>query len=277
MKLIDILVEELPKRGGWPDDSDEMSQSQFDCEIYTESKFLPDFYVGERAEDNGIDNGVTREQYEAALAAKNDGWIEWGGGECPLHHGAIIDAKDRDGYIHHGGVVGESCCIDDIFWRRGVCALEDNEIIAYRLHQPKEVAQTKAEREVDLNTAAEWNGEGLPLVGCECEWQDKNTKQWNPVKVVYASEWVTVIREINKGKGDDLVEIAIENYGDDSRLKFRPIRSEEYRKREEAAQALCDAGGGNGKVDEKTGYGSCWFDVYDAIASGKIPGIKLED
>lgn len=97
-----------------------------------------------------------------------------------------------------------------------------------------------------------WNGEGLPPVGCECEWQDKNTGQWQLVKVVYASEWVTVIREINEEKGDDLVEIAIENYGDDARLKFRSLRTEAERAIDEmvrlsgvsisAAKILYDAG-----------------------------------
>lgn len=100
--------------------------------------------------------------------------------------------------------------------------------------------------------ATGWDGVGLPQIGVECEWQDKNTKQWQPVKVVYASEWVTVIREINEEKDDDLVEIAIENYGDDARLKFRPLRTEAERAIDEmvrlsgvsigAAKILYDAG-----------------------------------
>lgn len=100
--------------------------------------------------------------------------------------------------------------------------------------------------------ATGWDGTGLPPVGVECEWQDKNTGQWQPVKIVYASEWVTVIREINEEKGDDLVEIAIENYGDDARLKFRPLRTEAERAIDEmvclsgvsigAAKILYDAG-----------------------------------
>ncbi|MBE9269767.1 hypothetical protein IRD59_24850 [Klebsiella pneumoniae] len=100
--------------------------------------------------------------------------------------------------------------------------------------------------------ATGWDGVGLPPIGVECEWQDKNTGEWQPVKVVYASEWVTVIREINEEKGDDLVEIAIENYGDDARLKFRPLRTEAERAIDEmvrlsgvsigAAKILYDAG-----------------------------------
>lgn len=100
--------------------------------------------------------------------------------------------------------------------------------------------------------ATGWDGVGLPQIGVKCEWQDKNTGQWQPVKIVYASEWVTVIREINEEKGDDLVEIAVENYGDDARLKFRPLRTEAERAIDEmvrlsgvsigAAKILYDAG-----------------------------------
>lgn len=100
--------------------------------------------------------------------------------------------------------------------------------------------------------ATRWGGVGLPQIGVECEWQDKNTGQWQPVKIVYASEWVTVIREINEEKGNDLVEIALENYGDDARLKFRPLRTEAERAIDEmvrlsgvsigAAKILYDAG-----------------------------------
>lgn len=100
--------------------------------------------------------------------------------------------------------------------------------------------------------ATGWGGVGLPQIGVECEWQDKNTGKWQPVKIVYASEWVTVIREINEEKDDDLVEIAIENYGDDARLKFRPLRTEAERAIDEmvrlsgvsigAAKILYDAG-----------------------------------
>lgn len=177
MKTIDLLVEELPKRGGWPDDSDEMCQSQFDCEIYTNSKLLPDFYVGERAEDNGIDNGVTREQYEAALAAKNEGWIEWGGGECPVEKGTLIDVKWRDGRIDNGIQAKVSHGHESpnkrnaISWRHFGIA---HDIIAYRLHQPQKAEQAKANLSECIGNCAApvWNGEGLPPVGCFCEVED---------------------------------------------------------------------------------------------------------
>lgn len=120
----------------------------------------------------------------------------------------------------------------------------------------------------------EWSGAGIPPVGCECEWQDKNTKQWQPVKVVYSSEWVTVVREINKERGDDLVEVAIENYGDDSRLKFRPLHTEAERKHEAVLESICavlEMVAQDYKREDEAKL------IYEAIAAGKIPGVKLDD
>lgn len=286
MKLIDILVEELPKRGGWPEgvvaitqDSDKAINNYKTVDgletnengtwryssawegfslLASDAPFLASDY------DTAI---ITREQYEAALAAKKEGWIEWGGGECPVEKGTLVDVKLRCGSVTRQRS-GES-----LDWQHDG-KYELGAIIAYRLHQPQQVAQTDAEQEVDLNECigqapvTTWSGEGLPPVGCECEakFRHRNSAEWMYFRCV------AVDCDVAFGwAGKDAVALEWESY------QFRPIRSEEERKREEAAQALCDAGGGNGKVDEKAGYGSCWFDVYDAIAAGKIPGVKLED
>jgi hypothetical protein len=205
---------------------------------------------------------ITREQYEAALAAKNEGWIEWHGGKCPLHHGVIIDAKDRDGYIHYGEVVGKSCYIDDIFWRRCACACEDNEIIAYRLHHPQEAEQIKADDEDDLNecmgqdAAPVWNGEGLPPVGCDCE-----------VSVDGGLSWCTY-RAINEKNGARLIEIGnfTEEFQNNNWI-FRPICSEADKKRDEAVKTIMLTGWCQAAAEE----------IYDLVAAGKVPGMKLED
>lgn len=275
MKLIDILVEELPKRGGWPDDSDEMSQSQFDCEIYTESKFLPDFYVGERAEDNGIDNGVTREQYEAALAAKNDGWIEWGGGECPVPCGTMVDVKHRCGAVSENQqawpkrhkesdvMVNPLSNAGQAFWRHENSVMD---IIAYRLHQPQQAEQPWASEE-DLNecigqdSSTAWSVRWLPSSGCECEYQYK----------VHGSEWcsfecVAVDGNVAFGWSNN-TPIALQL----NTHNFRPMRSNAERRRDDAKHAiaeLCRSSASNGHAADL---------IYDAIATGKIPGIKLED
>lgn len=252
MKLVDILVEELPKRGGWPDDSDEMCQSQFDCEIYTNSRLLPDFYVGERAEDNGIDNGVTREQYEAALAAKNGGWIEWGGGECPVADFLKVEYQLR------GGAKGsESAKILEWQHEGG-----RHDIIAYRLHQPQEAEQAKSELNdcVEQDAAPDWNGEGaIPPVGCVCErsWAGSDLM---PCKILFVTEQLVVVKLKESGREDAY------NIGD---VIFRQIRTEAERKREDVRKAIYAA---MNIID-----GDIADAIYDAIAAGKIPGVKLED
>ena len=232
MKLIDILVEELPKRGGWPADSDEMCQSQFDCEICTRSELLPDFYVNERAEDNCIDNGITREQYEAALAAKNEGWIEWSGGEFPVEESVLVDVKFRDGSIH------KAQRANYYEWGHGRphFATTSCDIIAYRLHQPQEAEQAEADDETDLNecigqdAAPVWNGEGLPPAGCECEYTKESLPgdEWTQCTVDYVGSSFVVYRDCY---GVELTGII----GD---IKFRPIRSEADEKRDDRASAI---------------------------------------
>lgn len=288
MKLIDILVEELPKRSGWPEGADYCIQHAHDLgfrwvifnkgivnstsadaegkwEMDWKFSHKHDFRADELASDHTTAI-ITREQYEAALSAKNDGWIDWGGGECPLHHGVIIDAKDRDGYIHHGEVVGESIYIDDIFWRRGVCALEGNEIIAYRLHQPQESEQTKEDDEANLNecigqdAAPVWNGEGLPPVGCEFEYGSHRTK----AKCLAVAHHMVFA---SKGNPDDEESDYEEFMISILDSEFHRVRTEAERKREEAVKTIMLTGWCQAAAEE----------IYDLVAAGKVPGMSLED
>lgn len=272
MRTIDFLVQELPKLGGWPDGAigagflcGEGTLYFWDENGYCQSKWMIDTDTGE-IEDT--ESEITRDQYEAALAAKNDGWIDWPGGEFPpVSTNTIVDVKFEKGYVQSGYPAGEYS------WEHN---WQGSNIISYRLHQPQEVAQTEAEQELDLNEcigqapAPVWSGEGLPPVGMEIE--------YSFAKVNYRTNF-------SRGKvlAYGMQNVFMEHWASKNefiqpldKIEFRPIRSEAERKRYEAVQALCDAGGGNGKVDEKAGYGSCWFDIYDAIADGKIPGVKLE-
>lgn len=132
MKLIDLLVKELPQRGGWPEGATE-------C-YWHEGLDVAHFYdangndVAEPIDVDGVewcgsddyDVEVTRYQYEAALA-KNDGWIEWHGGKCPVDSDAIVEVKYRkpNPYQYNNDRAG------DFAWEHdGI----DGDIIAYRLH-----------------------------------------------------------------------------------------------------------------------------------------------
>lgn len=274
MKTIDFLVQELPKCGGWPEGA---TGAGFICgqgELYFWDKddCCPSAWildVWEAIEDT--ESEISRERYEAALAAKNDGWIEWGGGECPVPRGTLIDVKHLDGEIYQNKpAMGEN----NVCWSHNG---SHGDIIAYRLHKPQEAEQAEADGEVGLSehigqdATPVWNGEGVtPPVGCVCE-RSWAGDEWQSCKILFASGQIVVVKLKESGREGAY------NIGDVAFRPTRPIHSEADRKRDEAAQALCNAGGGNGKVDEKAGYGSCWFDVYDAIAAGKIPGVKLED
>ena len=221
---------------------------------------------------------VIRDQYEAALAAKNELWIECGGGECPVKEGALIDVRyrDSDDYPDALGVQALSGI------GAGSAYLErdgySNDIIAYRLHKPTKSEQvradawnayagiTEADDETDLNecigqgVAPVWNGEGLPTVGCECEFM-KHTPDaipnWHRGIIKYVSEYTVVIVEaLSPG----------EFVAHPRTCDFRPIRTEAERKRDAAVDAF-----------------NCLSPIelsgelaYDAIAAGKIPGVKLE-
>lgn len=187
MTLLEILVKELPRRGGWPEGVEGIEM--FDNGLtYLGQKLdyslgltrCSDGWRGEGAynrKDNGerYSNAVTREQYEAALAASK------------------------------------------------------------RL---------------------EWNGEGLPPVGCECE--IKRVADWMPVTIKFISDYHTIFTTF--GGTEDCYQT--------TSLQFRPIRPEADRKRDEAVGAMLNA--------QSYGGQDVYCDIYDAIAAGKIPGIRIE-
>lgn len=182
--LLAILVEELPKRGGWPEGVKWLAQtpggSILGREIYQSGPHFS--LVLDTVADDYRTAKVMREQYEAALAEKGihtvkvecqvvdaDGWIDWAGGECPVEEGTLVDVKQRDNWVDEGSSAGN--------WQWKHFG-NHTDIIAYRLHQPQDAtSRANDERlEADLNDcigqapgAPQWDGQGLPPVGCECE------------------------------------------------------------------------------------------------------------
>lgn len=110
MKLIDLLVQELPKRGGWPDGVNEIGQD-YDGELmfYGRGNVRTGIYLplssGHR--DIYCHNGdkVTKGRYESALAAsQNSAWN--GEGLPPV--GMHCEIVDPDGVLMYGqGESGE--------------------------------------------------------------------------------------------------------------------------------------------------------------------------
>lgn len=300
MKLIDILVEELPKRGGWPEGVVAITQDS--------DKAINNYKTADGLETN--EHGtwryssawegyslpasdslclasdyataiITRDQYEAALAAKNDGWIDWGGGECPVPCGTAVDVKHRYGAVsenqqawpkHHKEsdvVVNPFSNAGQAFWRHENSVVD---IIAYRLHQPKE-AEHSEESEEDLNecigqdAAQVWGGEGKPAIGEKCEHHSGG--QWEAVTIAGIYEnLVTGFTDYWMVKEDG------SSYTVGNPYRFRPIRSEADKKREDALDAIYGAIASAERAHNRPDEAD---KVYEAIAAGKIPGVKLED
>ena len=254
MKLIDILVEELPKRGGWPDGAEKYCSYNGEAGAYK-----PGGIEIKNALITGIDTQICdvvyAGQYEAALAAKNDDWIEWGGGECPVNPSEMVDV-----IFGRGGRVSTN--IADC-WRWNHSGT-DSDIIAYRLHQPQEV--TEADDESDLNecigqdAAQVWGGEGKPAIGEKCEHHSGG--QWEAVTIAGIYEnLVTGFTDYWMVKEDG------SSYTVGNPYRFRPIRSEADKKREEAIKDMTLTGWCESAAEE----------IYDLIAAGKVRGVKLED
>jgi hypothetical protein len=108
----------------------------------------------------------------------------------------------------------------------------------------------------------EWDGEGLPPVGVECDAHKhsrESSNTWVRVKIMYVSEFTVVMRELEVGANGEEIHHP-------RALEFRPIRTEAERKRDDAIKVL----------NFWTGTVKC-SEIYDAIAAGKIPGIRLTD
>lgn len=207
MKLIDLLVQELPKRGGWP---------------------------------------------EGALSITQDD----DGSLC------VWDTNDPhyDGFSrkHH---TGNSL----VYYWHGI-----NAVPLSCDHRESIVTYWQYKAALAESQKPAWNGEGVPPVGCECEYLDNNGK-WYPVTIKYASNQLVVISGITKILGvEQGTEIAKDIIID--KPQFRPLRTEAESKRDAAVEAMQRA------ADEGNNWIYSEYEIiYEAIAAGKIPGVKLDD
>lgn len=184
---------------------------------------------------------------------KRGGWPE-GAVECCRHYGTnSIDFYDETGnwdddcYLKYGKDFAKDCIYEET---SGSYILQS-------------VSRSEYESALAASQKPSWNGEGLPPVGCECE-----------VSVDGGRSWCTY-RAINEKNGLRLIEVGnlTEEFENDNWI-FRPLRTEAERKREVAIEAIlsdmrtipCDL-----SLRDEVAV------IYDAIAAGKIPGVKLDD
>ncbi|EOC1313606.1 hypothetical protein ACTEV4_000560 [Cronobacter turicensis] len=201
MKLIDLLVQELPKRGGWPEGVTRIVQD-FDGEV------------------KGLIRGASVDMYEGGIWRRSHGTAGNNYGVLPVAIDHATSIVTREQY---------------------------------------EAALVAAQQPV-------WNGEGMPPVGCKCERECPSGRV--TYRINYVSEKHIVYTMTSSGTE---YSSPVGNY------KFRPIRSEADKKRDEAIAAL---------VNFKIGYHSYpkaaeeylreVKALYDAIARGDIPHIHIE-
>ena len=197
MKLIDLLVQELPKHGGWPEGAERCRVGNFYGNSITVAFTFPKGY--------------------------SDGF------DVPFQYAVTIPTSAR-----HDGKETDYCMITrDLY----------------------ESALAESQKPA-------WDGSGLPPTGCECESKQFSQVDWTKFKVVAVCDGHVF------GFWGNGVSTAL----DSKMWEFRPLRTEAERKRDAAIEAM------QREADE----GDNWIYseheiIYDAIAAGKIPGVKLED
>ncbi|MTH45369.1 hypothetical protein [Intestinirhabdus alba] len=194
MKLIDVLVRDLHKFGGWPDGA-------VVCHRFVDEATI-DFYDDD------------------------DNWPS----DCSTEYGAIAleCVKPR--------VIGQGISSETV---------------------------TREQYEAALaSSKPEWDGEGLPPVGCECMVRGEiGDNGWYKCKVIAH----TFFDGYNCAVFQTESTVSCSSDGN-----FRPIRSEEDKKRYAAIEALFEV------LDAGVSTSQDSIDIYDAIAAGKIPHIRID-
>lgn len=197
MKLIDLLVRELPKHGGWP-------EGAVECQRFVDEANI-DFYD------------------------KNGNWDD----DCLLTYGAIAAELVRKPVV--------SC---------------EHEQVTFDQYQSALAASQKAE----------WDGDGLPPVGVEFEYGTHRTK----AKCIGIGHHMIFA---SKGNPDDEESDYEEFMISILDSEFYHARTDAQRKTDEALKMLeLSIKFNRPKTDSD--LAEC---IYDAIAAGKIPGVRLED
>lgn len=214
MKLIDLLVQELPERGGWPEGA-EIAVQDADSQICFSSH--SDVYA---------DKGQTS-------------WFggDWGDGDW---NNPFIDTIADDRHK----------CI---------------------------VSRKQYESALSASQKPAWNGEGLPPVGAKVEFFINPKFGYRNAWIPDAGTEMEVVAHKTTTDGNDVAVC----YWDDSGAglsccfvpeSLKPLRTESERKRDSAVEAM------QREADEGDNWIYSEYEIiYDAIAAGKIPGVKLDD
>lgn len=196
MTLLELLRQELPKRGGWPEGANYAVQDADGTVKFAKTLTYLHYLAGEwRSNESGHD---------------------WVYGDKPFDGNFVTEWTADD---NHRGVISMA---------RYECEISKNETWK--------------------QSANAWNGEGLPPVGCECEYSLNSGRTWFKCKIDYILGTQGLIMLADVFEGGQWV--SFHEY--DDKLKFRPLRTEAERAIDEmvrlsgvsigAAKILYDAG-----------------------------------
>lgn len=161
------------------------------------------------------------------------------------------------------------CCYALVQGSSGAVYLAGGGMPLWKFHLAEdwELAEvTREQYEAALAAAQpQWDGEGLPPVGCVCEYTKQSLPGdgWTGCTVDYVGSSFVVYRDC----------YGVELTGIKGDISFRPIRSQADKKRSD----ICDKIYGAITKAEREGNRSDMAEaVYDAIAAGEIPHIRIE-
>ena len=182
---------------------------------------------------------------------KRGGWPE-GAIECCRHYGGnSIDFYDETGnwdddcHLKYGKDFAKDCIYEETSGS----------------HRLQSISRSEYESALAASQKPAWNGEGVPPAGCECECQFLDA--WHVCKVLFVGAEVIV------GVIDGSERAFSVNH-----TKFRPLRTESERKHEAVLESICavlEMVAQDYKREDEAKL------IYEAIAAGKIPGVKLDD
>ena len=143
----------------------------------------------------------------------------------------------------------------------------------YAFRGPGDSVRHQLYEEALLAIKSGWNGEGLPPVGCRVE--TRFNGEWVEATVAYTG------RPENSGAADtfkwkEALVFDCKTTRPFWADEFRPIRSEAEKKRDEAVAKLTDAICGEVPDTGMATAANYAVRAYDAIAAGKVPGIRIE-
>lgn len=167
----------------------------------------------------------------------------------------VAMSQGYDGMIRAYVRCGDDICIRPDYMTKVTCRAIDFETAL--------VTREQYEAALAASQKVEWDGNGLPPVGCECEVAQPGQIIWDTFKVIAVASG-TVFGFFN----NDVSGAAL----DENCFSFRPIRSESERKRDETLCAMRNCVSNFNNTSVIHAIEQC----YDAIAAGKIPGVRIE-